>query len=98
MLTLFSFPELFGLADNNPYGLKVFAFLKLCGLAFQHEHILDATNAPRGQLPFLVNGDETIGDSDTIIAHLITRYALTVDDGLTQHQRDTPSAHPPHAR
>ena len=30
MLTLFSYPDLFGVADNNPYRLKVFAFLKLC--------------------------------------------------------------------
>ncbi len=27
MLTLYSYPELFGVADNNGYGLKVFAFL-----------------------------------------------------------------------
>ena len=32
MITLFSYPELFGVADNNPYGLKVFAFLRLCNL------------------------------------------------------------------
>ena len=31
MLTLYSYPELFGVADNNPFGLKVFAFLKLTG-------------------------------------------------------------------
>src|SRR4051812_5586293 len=30
MLTLFSYPDLCGVADNNPYGLKVYAFLKLC--------------------------------------------------------------------
>jgi glutathione S-transferase len=89
MLTLFSYPDLFGAADNNPYGLKVFAFLKLCRLAFRHEHILDTANAPRGQLPFLMDGDETIGDSDAIIAHLIARYALPIDDGLTPGQRDT---------
>jgi glutathione S-transferase len=89
MITLFSYPDLFGLADNNPYGLKIFAFLKLCHLDFQHEHILDAKDAPRGQLPFLVDGDATVGDSDTIIAHLITCYALQIDDGLTQGQRDT---------
>ena len=35
VLTLFSYPELFGVADNNPYGLKVFAFMKLCRLAFR---------------------------------------------------------------
>ena len=53
MLTLYSYPDLFGVADNNPYGLKVYAFLNLCKLAFRHEHILDAAKAPRGQLPYL---------------------------------------------
>lgn len=89
MLTLFSYPDLYGVADNNPYGLKVFAFLKLCRLAFRHEHIFDAQRAPRGQLPFLTDGEETIGDSDAIIAHLIARYALPIDDDLTTNQRDT---------
>jgi glutathione S-transferase len=88
MLTLYSYPDLFGVADNNPYGLKVYAFLKLCKLAFRHEHILDAAKAPRGQLPYLLDGEKTIGDSDTIIAHLIARYALPIDDGLTARERD----------
>jgi len=89
MLTLFSYPELFGVADNNPFGLKVYAFLKLCRLPFRHEHIFDSSSAPRGQLPFLMDGDEAVGDSDTIIAHLIKRFALPIDDGLTPDQRDT---------
>lgn len=89
MLTLYSYPDLFGVADNNPYGLKVYAFLKLCKLGFRHEHILDTKDAPRGQLPYLQDGDETIGDSDAIISHLIARYALPIDDGLTASQRNT---------
>jgi hypothetical protein len=32
MLTLYSYPTLFGVADNNGYGLKVLAFLKLAGV------------------------------------------------------------------
>jgi glutathione S-transferase len=88
MLTLYSYPDLFGVADNNPYGLKVYAFLKLCKLAFRHEHILDAAKAPRGQLPYLVDGENAIGDSDAIIAHLIARYGLPIDGGLTASQRD----------
>jgi Glutathione S-transferase N-terminal domain len=76
MLRLFSYPDLYGVADNNPYGLKIYAFLKSCKLAFQHEHILDTKSAPRGQLPYLVDGEKTVGDSDAIISHLITRYAL----------------------
>jgi glutathione S-transferase len=89
MITLFSYPELYGVADNNPYGLKVFAFLKLCDLAFRHEHIFDAKTAPRGQLPYIADGDENIGDSDTIVAYLIGKYRLPIDDALTARQRDT---------
>ena len=75
MLTLYSYPELFGVADNNGYGLKVFAFLKLAGVPFVHEHIFDASAAPRGQLPYIVDDGETIGDSETIIAHVTTNIA-----------------------
>ena len=88
MITLYSYPSLFGVADNNGYGLKVFAFLKLAGVPFTHEHIFDAAAAPRGQLPYIVDDGETVGDSDTIIAHLIRRGRLTIDDGLTGTQRD----------
>jgi glutathione S-transferase len=89
MLTLYSYPELFGVADNNGYGLKVYAFLKLTGVPFTHQHIFDASAAPRGQLPYIVDDGETIGDSDTIIAHLMRKYGLSIDDGLTVAQRDT---------
>jgi len=88
MITLYSWPELFGVADNNGFGLKVFAFLKLVGLPFTHEHVLDASAAPRGQLPYLTDDGETIGDSDTIIAHLIRKHRLSIDAGLNAAQRD----------
>lgn len=89
MLTLYSYPELFGVADNNGYGLKVFAFLRVCHVAFRHEHITDASAAPRGQLPYITDNGATIGDSDAIIAFLTDKYHLTLDNGLTQAQRNT---------
>jgi glutathione S-transferase len=89
MITLYSYPELFGVADNNGYGLKVFAFLRLAGVPFTHEHIFDASKAPRGQLPYIVDDGETIGDSETIIAHVIAKYRLSIDAALTAAQRDT---------
>jgi glutathione S-transferase len=88
VITLYSYPELFGVADNNGYGLKVFAFLRIAGLPFRHEHIFDASAAPRGQLPYVVDDGETIGDSNTIIAYLIDKYRLSIDDTLGQQQRD----------
>jgi len=86
MLTLYSYPDLFGVADNNPFGLKVFAFMRLCGLAFEHRHVLDTSTAPRSQLPYLLDGGDTIGDSDSIIAHLTHQYDLDIDRALSREQ------------
>src|SRR6201985_1415965 len=87
MLTLYSSPQLFGVTDNNGYGLKVFAFLKLAGIPFRHEHIFDASKAPRGQLPYIVDGDDTVGDSETILAFVAKKYGVTLDAKLTAAQR-----------
>jgi glutathione S-transferase len=89
MLTLYSYPTLFGVADNNGYGLKVFAFLRLAGVPFRHEHIFDASKAPRGQLPYIVDGDDTVGDSETILQFVNRKYALTIDAALKPAQRTT---------
>ena len=107
LITLYSYPSLFGVADNNGYGLKVFAFLRLVaamhrrfgkpastllpyarGVPFVHEHTFDASAAPRGQLPYIVDDNEIIGDSETIIAYLMSRYALTIDATLSRPERD----------
>lgn len=87
MLTLYSYPKLFGVADNNGYGLKVFAFLKLAGVPFVHDHVFDASAAPRKQLPYIVEDGETTGDSETIIAHLTRKHGLTIDTSLSDVQR-----------
>ncbi len=89
MLTLYSYPTLFGVADNNGYGLKVFAFLKLAGVPFRHEHIFDASKAPRGQLPYVVDGDDTVGDSESILGFVMQKYRLTIDDALSPAQHAT---------
>ena len=89
MITLYSYPELFGVTDNNPYGLKAFAFLKLSKLEFAHEHIFEAKTAPRGQLPYIVDDGVVVGDSDAIIAYVSTKYGLTIDSWLSDGQRTT---------
>jgi glutathione S-transferase len=88
VITLYSYPRLCGLTDNNGYGLKVYAFLRLAGIAFEHRNIFDASAAPRGQLPYIVDDGEVIGDSDTIIEHVTRKFAVTLDAGRTSQQRD----------
>ena len=88
MITLYSYPTLFGVADNNGYGLKVFAFMRLAGLRFVHEHIFDASRAPRSQLPYIIDDGDTVGDSEMIIAHLIGSYGLKIDAALGVRERN----------
>ena len=95
MLSLYSYPALFGVADNNGYGLKVYAFLKLAGVPFTHEHIFDASKAPRGQLPYIVDGGDTVGDSETIIAYVIRRVTpLAIDAARSDRKTRRASSSP----
>ena len=87
MITLYSYPTLFGVADNNGYGLKVFAFMRMAGLKFEHEHIFDASAAPHSQLPYIIDDGDIIGDSDIILTHLSRKYQLQIDTELGVQER-----------
>ncbi|HHF7348425.1 TPA: glutathione S-transferase family protein [Legionella feeleii] len=88
MLILYSYPELFGLPDNNPFGLKVDTFLRLAKINYQLEHILDTKDAPRGQLPYILDDGEMITDSNRIIQHLTKKYKITFDSNLSPTQKN----------
>jgi glutathione S-transferase len=87
MLTLYSYPSLYGVADNNGYGLKVYAYMRLAKLHFLHIHLFDASAAPRAQLPFLDDDGMRIGDSDAIVEHLRGHHGVTLDAALDRDQR-----------
>ncbi|PWY56775.1 glutathione S-transferase [Legionella qingyii] len=87
MIILYSYPELFGLPDNNPFGLKVETFLRLTQINYQHEHIINTQNAPRGQLPYLIDDEQTITDSNNILQYLSQKY-VNLDQDLTEEQKN----------
>ncbi|STY31039.1 Uncharacterised protein [Legionella wadsworthii] len=87
MIILYSYPELFGLPDNNPFGLKVDTFLRLAKIEYQHEHIINTENAPRGQLPYLNDNNVIISDSNLILQHLSQKY-VNLDEDLTKEQKN----------
>ncbi len=66
----------------------MYAFLRLHDLEFEHQHVLDTHAAPRGRLPYLVDGAGAIGDSDAIIAYLDAQCGLNADATLDSQQRD----------
>ncbi|CEK11725.1 glutathione S-transferase family protein [Legionella hackeliae] len=88
MLVLYSYPELFGVPDNNPYGLKVDTFLRLTQIPYKLKHVVDTKSAPRGQLPYIVDEGQTVTDSNTIIEFLCQKYDIDIDNDLTTEQKN----------
>lgn len=88
MITLYSYPQLFGLPDNNPFGLKVDTYLRLTQIDYSQKHIIDTKDAPRGQLPYLIDEDKIITESNAIISHLANNYK-NLDSDLNTQQHHT---------
>lgn len=88
MITLYSYPELFGLPDNNPFGLKVDTFLRIAKIPYQTEHILNTKDAPRGQLPYIVDEGIVVSESNAIINYLTEQYTITLDAQINEMQKN----------
>lgn len=78
---------MFGLPDNNPFGLKVDTFLRLAKIPYQTEYLIDASKAPREQFPYIVENGEAIGDSNQIINYLSKKYKVLLDAHLIEAQK-----------
>ena len=75
---------MFGLPDNNPFGLKVDAFMRLAKIPFQTEYTLYPAEAPRGQLPYIIDDGEIISDSNQIMTYLSKKYKVLLDAQLIE--------------
>ncbi|CEG58871.1 glutathione S-transferase family protein [Legionella fallonii] len=88
MIVLYSYPQLFDIPDNNPFGLKVDTFLRLAKLHYKVEHLLNTKDAPRGQLPYLSDGDTVVSESNSIISYLTEKYGIMLDAQITDTQKN----------
>jgi len=88
MIKLFGFGRNLGLIDASPFVVKVHAFLKVAKLPYKT--VSGAQNlgkSPKGKLPFIVDGEKTIGDSQLIIEYLSNKYTIDLDEHLDQQQK-----------
>lgn len=86
MITLYTAGPGFGLPEVSPYGMKTEIQLQLADLAYE-KFAGRREDAPKGQVPWIVDGGETIGDSTFIRAHLEGKYGVDLDAGLSPEQR-----------
>jgi glutathione S-transferase len=86
VITLYGFGEGFGLPEISPFVTKTEVQLKMAGLAFRKERAKPPAS-PKGQLPYIVDADESIADSTFIRAHLEGKYGVDFDAPLNLQAR-----------
>jgi len=76
----------FGLPEVSPYTMKTEVQLQLAGLPYIHVRAQPA-DSPKGQLPFIIDGDVTVADSTFIRSYIEQKYGLDLDACLSTEQR-----------
>ncbi len=76
-----------GLPSVSPFCMRLEAFLRLAGLEYEVDNKPALGKAPKGKVPWIVDGDAPIADTHFIIEHLKTTRGLTIDARLSAQQR-----------
>ncbi len=88
MIELYKFGPMGKVCDPSPFCVKVEAYLKMAGLAYDtHSGNKYLRRAPKGKLPFIRDGDDVIADSMYIIRHLEDKHNGVLDGHLTPEQK-----------
>jgi len=86
MIELYKFVPQFGLRDASPFALKLETYLRLAGLEYNTNEIMDPTQAPKAKIPYIVDGEQTIADSSLCISYLKDKYGDPLGENLSPAQ------------
>jgi glutathione S-transferase len=89
MLKLFMVGSTWGVpfASAAPFPLKLEAWLRMNGLAYEAVIENDVRKGPKGKTPWIEDGALRMGDSELIISHLRQKHALDPDARLSATDR-----------
>ncbi len=87
MLKLVQFRPAFNVRNMSPFCLKLETYLRMTGIAHEVVWASDTRSAPKGKLPYIVDGDVTLGDSSLIVNYLKSKHGDPLDGTLDTQQR-----------
>ncbi len=82
MITLYQFPPCWGLPNASPFCMKVENYLRMSNLPYRTEVVLNPAKGPKGKLPYITDGANTVADSSFILDYLKATYGDQLDAGL----------------
>jgi glutathione S-transferase len=88
MIALYQFAPAFGLPNASPFCMKLETYLRMTGLPFEalRFQLRQLQGAPKGKLPYIVDGGRTVADSGLIVDYLKTSYGDPLDAWLSPQQ------------
>lgn len=92
MIKLYQFPTAWGLPNFSPFCMRLETYLRMVGLPYESVYVSNPRKAPKGKLPYIIDGDVRMGDSGLIIEYLKDRYGDPLDEKLSLSERATSHA------
>ncbi|CAM2010441.1 glutathione S-transferase family protein [Acanthopleuribacter pedis] len=86
-IQMYQFAGGYGVASFSPFCLKLQAYLRLAGVPYRAVNVRDTSKAPTKKLPYIVDGDQAVGDSGLIVTHLKNKAGIDPDAHLSAEQR-----------
>lgn len=86
MIILYQFAPRWDLPNASPFCMKLETYLRMAKLPYQNKYVDDPRKAPKGKLPYIRDGEQTVADSSLIIQHLTRKYGDSLDAELTPEQ------------
>ncbi len=89
MIQLYQFAPAFGLPNASPFCMKLETYLRMAALPFEIPRfkLQQLQGAPKGKMPYIVDGSRTVSDSSLIIDYLKSTYGDPVDGWMNTEQR-----------
>ncbi len=86
MIEFYKFAPQFGMRDASPFVLKLETYLRLAGIAYNTNLVMDPRKAPKGKLPYIMDDGKTIADSSLCITYLKDKYGDPLGEDLSAEQ------------
>lgn len=87
MIKLHVFPSGPEIPNYSPACMKLETWLKLAKLPYETVLVTNPGKAPKGKLPYIVDGADTIPDSEAVIAYLSKKYEVDLDESLSAEEK-----------
>lgn len=84
MIELFQYAPAFNSPSPSPFCVKLELLLKMANIPYSNRYDADVRKAPKAKLPYVViDGRQTIADSELILRHLKESGRFRVDEWLS---------------